>query len=152
MGSFFDELWADSGSITASRNIDLILSSAKYLPLPYWRKNFLFSGAKDEKLLLVTRGEFPATLKPEKTRPLFCLSRVPSSPGFKVCPCSTQYPFGNSFRYIPAGCKLLHTGRLTDKTSFLVEAFTFPIPQSIAMDLSFRGEVPESCLRTRSGN
>jgi hypothetical protein len=148
MGSFLDEIWAEQGSITAFRKIDLILPAATYLPLAHWRKNFLFFGAKDKKLLLATGGEFPAALEREKSRPVFCIAPVYGGVGFKVCPCSTRHPFSRHFRYVPEGCTLLHTGRVTDKRSFLVERFTFPIPRSLAMDLTFKGEVPPECLKT----
>lgn len=151
MSGFSDDLWPKGRRGTrASDNLDLVLSSATYLPLSLWRRNFLFFGAGDEKLLLMTGGEFPATLERGKTRPVFCLAAIPGGVGFKACPCSTRPRFGGRHRFIPEGCTLLHTRWRTDKTSFLVERYAFPVPKSLSSTLTFKGEVPPECLKTGS--
>jgi hypothetical protein len=145
-----ESLWKKkSGSVTARKDLDLVLSAATYLPLQFWRKNFLFFGAKDKKLLLLTGGAFPAKLEPDKARPVFCLAVLPDGAGCKACPCSTKPPFSKGpHRFIPEGCTLRHTGKRTDKRSFLVEKFSFPVPRSLSADLRFKGEVPSECLIT----
>ena len=145
-----ESLWQrKTGSAVAPKEPDRGLSTAIYLPLQRWRKNFLFFGAKDEKLLVLTGGNFPAKLEPEKVRPVICLGVMPDAVGCKACPCSTRNPFsGGKFRYVSEGCTLRHTGKRTKRRSFLVEQFTFPVPQSLAIDLLFWGEVPPECLKT----
>jgi hypothetical protein len=45
-----------TGSLTAARDLDRVLTSNARIPLKYWRRNFWFVGAGDEKLHSLTGG------------------------------------------------------------------------------------------------
>jgi hypothetical protein len=59
MRAFSGDLWPLDGRGTyASEGLDLIRSSVTYPSLDYWRRSFLFFGAKRESLMLMTGVEF----------------------------------------------------------------------------------------------
>ena len=146
------QLWSSGfATLTAEGNLDIILGSVSKLPLKYWRKNFFFSGAKDEDFIKLTAGEFPKKLVPDHRHPLFSIKSLPGNSGFKVCPCSSKKSHKRrEYRYINKGCRLLHTNYEMDRYSYLVEAASFNIPSAIAYGLWFKGEVPDKCLRSVS--
>ncbi len=145
----YDDLWKEQLAVfVAEKNSDLILESAKSLPLEYWRKNFFFKGALNRKLRKWTCARFGDNTNPEGTHPVFALKPICSNAGFKVCPCSSA-PQGKYSRWIKKGTPLLYTGILMDKKSFLVERIQFNIPSSEAGKLNFLGEVPEEAIRSR---
>lgn len=125
-----------------------ILGSVTRLPLKFWKRNMFFFGAGDRQLHELSQGRFPAKVDKKKSHPIFALEPLPQGIGFKVCPCSSKKPYDlPSFRFIIKGCKLLHTGYITDRNSYLVENITFNIPRSLAIKMRFRGETPETCIR-----
>ena len=146
----FKSLWkSETGSVTADKNLELILTTNARLPLRFWRTHFWFIGLSDKTLLGLTEGLFPRKLKGDKWRPLFSLERMANGVGFKVCPCSSKKPFNmNEFRFVIEGCRLLHTNHVLDRNSYLVEEITVNIPTSMALDVRFKGEVPEPCIQT----
>ncbi len=115
------------------------------LPVSLWSENMLFHGAKDLWLRQMT-GCFPAGLhKNSNTHPVFLLSAI-SNIGFKFCPCSSKF---NTGKYIVRGCILDMTGRKTDKTSYILEKYSFnlPVNPQNRPDIRFLGKVPEQCLK-----
>lgn len=141
-------LWeSHPGTVTAKKDLDLILGSVTNLPLQYWRPFFLFFRAKDKDLLKITKNRFPAKLENGKTHPVFALQHLPNNVGFKVCPCSSKKPFyDKTYRYIKENTTLKHTGYMTDRNSFLVESVRFNMPATIAGKMLFKGEVPEDSI------
>ncbi len=142
--------WANSKqSVSAEKNISLILGSVTRLPLKYWQSGFFFSGAGDSELLLSTCGKFPMTTAEGKTHPIFTLAPLPDNAGFRVCPCSSRRPFSaRAYRWIKKGCRLEYTGHKMDKNSHLVDTIWFNIPCSMAGSVLFRGKVPGTCIVT----
>ncbi|MBW2593510.1 MAG: hypothetical protein JRE58_11040 [Deltaproteobacteria bacterium] len=50
--------WATSKkSVSAEKDLSLILGSVTRLPLKYWQSNFFFTGAADHELIMNTGGE-----------------------------------------------------------------------------------------------
>lgn len=143
-------LWSSGfATLTADNNLDLVLGSVTQLPLKHWRRNFFFSGAKDEDFIELTGGEFPKKLVPKHRHPVFSIKSLPGNSGFKVCPCSSKRPYkSKEYRYISKGCRLLYTSHTMDRYSYLVETAGFNIPPTIAYMLWFKGEVPAECLRS----
>lgn len=132
----------------APRDLDLILCSTVYLPMCFWRKNFYFSGALDEALHERTDGDFPATVIDGKTRPLFVLKTSRQGVPAAAAPCTSKLPYRLSHcHFIRKGCRFLHTGFETNKTSYILDRFRLNVPASLAETLRFRGEVPISCIR-----
>ncbi len=141
------ELWRRKETITAEDNLELVLSSVKNLPLPYWEKNFFFMGAPSLRLANETSGNFPKGTQNRKKRfPIFCIDASKKA-GALVCPVSRKKPFyKGEFRYIKQGCTLLHTNQTLQHNSYLVERITFNIPKDLAFSLYFFGEVPGDCI------
>jgi len=126
-------------------DLSILGSGLKYLGPVYWEPRMLFRGALDVRLRQVT-GEFPATLRRDrKTHPLFVMDRI-ADLGFRVCPCSSRNR--SARRFIRQGCILEITEQATDRDTYLVESFAFPMPQDPAFreSLRFMGRVPETCL------
>jgi hypothetical protein len=145
----FSSLWLGSGRIAASRSgghFDLTFNDP--IPLRHWRPNYQFIGLSDQRLHQLSRGAFPRKLEP-KTRPLHSLEGLPHNVAYKVCPCSTKRPFDMlRVRFVREGCRLLHTNKVVDRNSYLIENVTLNIPSSLCRELKFRGEVPEECIET----
>jgi hypothetical protein len=134
---------------TAFRDLDAVLGAVVNLPIKYWRPNFFFSGAPDDRLSELSGGGFPAVTVPGKSHPVFTLHPVPDHVGFAVCPCSSKRPFdATGHRFIGQGCRLKHTGHVMDRNSYLVEKIRLNIPSDTGYRLRFRGEVPEECIQT----
>lgn len=134
-------------TVTAPNDLDLILSSTVYLPVRFWRRNFYFSGALDETLSEHTGKAFPAKVVKGKTRPLFVLKASQQGISAAVAPCTSRTPYQFSHcHFIRKGCRLMHTGFETDKTSYVLDRFRLNVPGSLAETLRFRGEVPLSCI------
>jgi len=143
-GRFWSSKKEDSA---VDRSIEKILSAVTNLPLRYWKPHMFFTGARDIELASLTQGHFPVKQIKRKTHPIFSLEQLPLNTGFRVCPCSSKVPFQQKrFRFIRKGCRLLHTGHLMDRDSYLIEKVIFNIPSSVAFRLRFRGEVPEECV------
>jgi len=142
-------LWpAKSKSISADKDLEKILGGVTRLPLKYWKERMFFLGARDDELFKLTGGHFPAKRLRNHRHPVFSLKPLPDSIGFMVCPCFSKRPYAErKYRYIKKGCRLLHTGHVMDRNSYLVEALRFNIPSSLASDLRFKGEAPEECIR-----
>lgn len=142
-------IWTKNPSSDAIwKNIEQILGAVNRLPLQYWKPNMFFVGAQDKTLSELTQGRFPAKQSKRKTHPVFSLEQLPLKTGFKVCPCSSKPPSQqNRCRYIKKGCRLIYTGHLMDRNSYLVEKVVFNIPSSVAHRMRFRGRVPEECLK-----
>ncbi len=139
------------GTLNARGHLERVLTENARLPLAFWRKRFLFFGAPDRELHRLTAGAFSPQVDAWKTHPLYCLQTSPHGIGAQVCPCSSSRPFKvSSFRFIRKGCRLLHTGFVMDRNSHLIENLAFPLPRSLAHQVSFKGEVPEECLLTVS--
>lgn len=137
-------------TLTAKHHLDLILCSAKRLPLEYWRTGFWFVGASDEALHTLTDGLFPHAVMEKKTHPVYALKPLPDQVGCRVCPCSSKRPYSApSYRFIRKGCVLKHKKHTMDRDSYLIEGVTFNIPASMAGRLPFMGEVPEECVVQR---
>ena len=85
-------LW--KATLTAEKDLDLVLGSVRNLPLVYWRNRFFF-GADDHKLAELTDGKFPKKLRPGKSHPVFTLTALPSHAGYRVCPCTSKKPLVN---------------------------------------------------------
>jgi hypothetical protein len=141
-------LWQSKKTITADKDLELILGSVKNLPITYWRPNYFFFGGKDIELKRLTDGAFPAKPVSGKSHPVFALRPLPQNVGFKVCPCSSQKPYAASaYRFIARNCRLEPTGYQMDRNSYLVETVELNIPRAFAYELRFRGRVPDSCLK-----
>lgn len=140
-------LWQRGATVHA--DVDAVLPAAVNLPLRYWRERMLFWNAPDDQVHHLTQGRFPARLVRRKTHPVFALQALPDIVGFRVCPCSSARPWRiPSYRYIRKDCILEHTGKRTDRDSFLVEEVIFNIPAGLAFKLRFGGQVPPECLTT----
>ena len=138
---------APTGLGAVLRNANVLLKEAAHIPLIYWQPSMLFTGAADRGLHRLTCGSFPAGQPTAKKRPIFALSTLPHSSGFKVCPCSTKPPrIPGPARLIRGGCILRPTGRPVERDSYLVEKITFNIPPSMALSLRFLGIVPDECI------
>lgn len=136
-------------SVSAEKNLSMILGSVTRLPLKYWQSCFFFTGAADNELFLNTGGEFPKTPQNDKTHPIYALAPLPNNAGFRVCPCSSKRPFSlRDYRWIKKDCRLEYTGHKMDKNSHLIEQFWFNIPGTMAGKVRFRGKVPATCLLT----
>lgn len=123
-------------------------SSIRRLAPALWTERMLLAGAPDRDLKELT-ATFPARLRKDKTtHPLFVLRPI-GSYGHKVCPCSSRD--WNAKTYIRRGCELEITGKITDRTSYLVEtcAFNLPLNPEFTRRLRFLGRVPEACLEQR---
>jgi hypothetical protein len=144
------DIWSRPGrTLTAKKDIGLILASVKNLPVIYWRPFFFFTGAKDADFISLTTGEFPVTTLPGKTHPVIALKPLPDGAGYRVNPCSSQRPrHCNTLYFIKKGCRLAHTGHEMDRNSFVIAHIEVPLPASIASTLRFRGEVPVACIET----
>ena len=142
-------LWTQKrGTVTAEKDLERVLGSVINLPSRYWRQNFFFFGAADERLHDCTGGQFPAKLVPGKAHPILVLKSLTGDAGAVVCPCSSKSPFRlRRFRFIQEGCILLHTGFEMDRDSYLIENIRVNLPSSICGRLSFRGEVPGNCIQ-----
>lgn len=141
-------LWSSPPrTMTAERDLESILGAVTGLPLPYWKERMLFRGLQDKLSFQWSGGRFPA--RPGSgTHPVFSLKALPDGARFRVCPCSSKRPFGEkSFRFIQKGCRLLHTGYIMDRHSYLIEKIQLNIPDSLAPRLRFLGEVPEEHIR-----
>ena len=136
-----------TGSLTAARDLELVLTPNARIPLKYWRRNFWFVGAGDERLHSLTGGEFSREIVPDHTHPLFAVRVLEHGIGCTVCPCSSQTPYqASAYRFIRQGCVLLHTGHVMDRNSYLIEGLAFSVPASMAGEVAFKGEVPEPCI------
>jgi hypothetical protein len=143
----YDSIWKKSPSTpTADKNLDLILGSAINLPLKYWRKNFFFKGGRNSKLKTMTEGKFPVKADPEGTHPVFALKQVANGSGFEVCPCSSSA--WKRQKWVAKGTQLLHTGKIMEKTTYLVEQIRFNLPASEAMNLRFMGRVADQDIHS----
>jgi hypothetical protein len=130
------------------RNAEAVFGATAHLPIQFWISSMFFTGASDQDLTILTHGEFPKTMIPRKTHPIYSLVKLPDGVGVTVCPCTSRRPFGRGvFRYIRKGCRLRYTQHTMDRDSFLVEKVRFNIPRSVAYELRFRGEVPDGCLK-----
>jgi len=131
----------------APRDLEMVLGSTVYLPIRFWRKNFYFSGALDQALHARTEGAFPETVLEGKSRPLFVSKAFQQGVGAAAAPCTSKRPYRMAHcHFICKGCRLLHTGFETDKTSYILDRFRFNVPVSLSEALRFRGEVPLSCI------
>ncbi len=91
----------------------------------------MFAGALDTKLKIAT-GEFPATIRRNhKTHPIFVLKSIHGT-SHQVCPCSSKGSRSRQ-RYIPKGCKLEMRETVTERDSFLVEKYSFILPENLAL-------------------
>ena len=136
----YDTFWDKaSPTMTADNNLDLILGSVTHLPLKYWRRNFFFKGGLNSTFKTMTQGQFPVKADPKGTHPVFALKPVAHGAGFKVCPCSSSA--WKKLKWIKKGTQLLHTERIMEKTSYLVEHIQFNMPVSESIKLRFMGEV-----------
>ena len=143
----YDALWGKSSPTpTADKNLDLILGSATHLPLKYWRQNFFFKGGLNSALKTMTQGKFPVKADPKGTHPVFALKPLAQGAGFEVCPCSSSA--WKKYKWIEKGTQLLHTGRIMERTSYLVEQIRFNLPASESMNLRFMGQVADSDIRS----
>ena len=143
----FDSIWGKpTGTMTAQTDIERILVDGARLPLAYWRSNFFFMGGLNRTLSTLTRGQFPAKADPDGTHPVFALHPVAGGAGFAACPCSTSGR--NSLKWVNRNTKLLHTGYLMERTSYILDRIRFNIPASEASKLRFKGEVPQSAIQT----
>ena len=132
-----------------TKNIEKILAAGPRLPLQFWKPQMFFLGAGDKELFPLTDGRFPGKPTSQKSHPIFSLKELPETVGFKVCPCSSQIPYRQKkYRYIEKDCQLMHTRKVTDRKSYLIEDASFNIPPSVAFKLRFYGEVPEECLKS----
>lgn len=139
------------GTLQARDHLERVFIDNARLPLAFWKKRFLFFGAPDQELHRLTGGLFSPEAAAWKTHPIYCLDILPEGIGARVCPCSSRRPFDvDTFRFIRKGCRLLHTGFVMDRNSHLIENLTFPVPRSLAQQVSFKGEVPEECLMSGS--
>ncbi len=142
----YSSIWdRDPGTITAKKDLELILGSVKNLPLEYWRANFFFKGADNKELYSFTQGRFPVKGNHAGTHPVFALKPVLGGAGFTVCPCSSAWQKRKT-KWIEKGTRLLHTGKIMDKRSYLIKQIRFNIPASEAVKLRFMGEVPEAAI------
>ena len=131
------------------KTIDLgpIGPAIKYLPPAQWQDHMLFSGAPDKSLKEET-GSFPAILKEDKTtHPIFVLKTL-GNLGHEVCPCTSKEPWDCSVNYVKEGCVLEITRITTDKKSYILEHFSFTLPNDMKFRkrLWFKGRVPVECL------
>ena len=126
-------------------DLSVLSGCIRKLPPSQWQERMFFTGAPDRSLREKT-GSFPASFRTEKhTHPLFVLR--PHSSGHLVCPCSSR---GSRYRqrYIRKNCRLELSGKITDRDSFLVEQYSFTLPNDsrLARQLLFMGRVPLTCL------
>ena len=144
------ELWSRRpGAPTAGMNLSLVLVTGSQLPVRFWKPFFFFKGAGDPDLLRLSGGRFPLTTTPGKTHPVISLEPLPGLIGYRVCPCSTKKPFrARVIRYIRKGCRLLHTDRVMDQNSYVIESVEIPLPAALASKLRFQGEAPVECIIT----
>lgn len=144
------DIWAHRcRTLTAKKDMGLVLASVLNLPVMYWRPFFFFSGAKDSDVVALTAGRFPATTQPGKTHPVIALKPLPNNAGYRVNPCSSAPPRNyGTIHFIKKGCRLAHTGYELDRDSFVVTHIEVPLPAGIAGKLRFRGEVPVECINT----
>lgn len=141
-------MWADAkATLTAEKNLDLILGAVTHLPVNYWKPFFFFKGAADEELLRLSNGLFPTTTQPGKTHPVVSLKPLPDGIGYKVSPCSSKRPWKLKIGHaIRKGCRLTPTGYTMDRLSYVIEHIELPIPASLAITLCFKGEIPVDCI------
>ena len=145
-------LWsARSRTLTAPRDLAVVLGSVVNLPMKYWQPNFFFFGAPDHRLSQLSSGAFPAVTVPGKSHPVFTLRSLPDGVGFTVCPCSSKGPFDvEKYRFIRKGCHLGHSRYEMDRNSYLVEKIRINMPPDTGGRLRFKGEVPEKCIEVRT--
>ena len=136
----YDTLWGKSSpTMTADKDLDLILGSVTHLPVKYWRKNFFFKGGLNSTFKTMTQGKFPAGANTKGTHPVFALKPLAHGAGFEVCPCSSSA--WKKLTWINKGTQLLYTKEIMEKTSYLLEHIPFNIPASESIKLRFMGEV-----------
>ncbi len=131
------------------KDMDLVLSSMRWVPVSYWEPLFFFKGARDLTLRTLSKDVFPAKIKEDSnSHPLLSLNKIEGERGFQACPCSSRMPFNvGDASYIDKGCVLEHTQWEMDRRSFIVDKIIVPITPDIARKLRFWGEVPTECLR-----
>ncbi len=115
-----------------------------YIGIRFRQKGMLFKGAKDKALRSITR-EFPRIIR--TSHPILVLDTGPDL-YHRVCPCTSKFS-NMSRRYIKAECKLEITGRVSDRTTFILDcyAFNLPIKQEWIGKLRFMGLVPNKCIK-----
>lgn len=138
-------------SFTADKHLGFILGSVTRLPLKYWSKNYFFTSASDDMLHRLSEGNFPARRVPDKSHPILALKALPEGVGFQACPCTSRKPYGKTaYRYVRKNCLLDYTGYRMDRDSFLLEWLRLNLPASMALEVRFRGKVPDDCIKTVS--
>ncbi|MEA2114068.1 MAG: hypothetical protein U9P36_01640 [Thermodesulfobacteriota bacterium] len=128
-------------------DLSILGDSIKSLPPAQWKERMFFMGVPDTDLRMQTGGKFPATLRQHiDTHPVFVLRSRPS--GHLLCPCTSRGNRRNSW-YIAKGCRLEMRDYVMDRDSFLVEShvFTLPLDSRFSRKLSFKGVVPENCIK-----
>ena len=144
--TLFDNIWGyPRKTMTADTDLELVLVDNARIPMAFWRKNFFFKGGNNQTIYTLTRGIFPAKADPRGTHPVLALKPIAGGLGFRVCPCSSS---GRSKRMIDKDSKLLHTGYIMDKTSYIIDRIPLTMPASQAKTLAFKGEVLASDIKT----
>jgi hypothetical protein len=111
------------------------------LPPYLWEERMLFHGALDRSLQDLT-ATFPRQVK--NSHPIFVLQAT-ARLAILACPCTSS---PGPWPYIPRNTRLEITGRITDRTSFILEDLSFPVPRDrqFIQNLSFWGRVPKDRL------
>lgn len=133
----WDQIW----EIPDSRpHVDLehLGSDIQYLPPYLWQERMFFRGAPDHTLRSLT-STFPSQVR--TSHPIFVLQAV-SRLAVRACPCTSS---PGPWPYVPRNTRLEITGRIMDRTSFVLEDLIFPVPrdQKFTKALSFWGRVPK---------
>lgn len=135
-----DEIW----EIPDQRprvELEQLGSDIQYIPPYLWQERMFFHGAADRALYNLTKT-FPRQIR--TSHPIFVLQAA-SRLAVVACPCTTK---PGPWAYIPRNTRLEITGRLMDRTSFVLEELSFPVPRDrqFTEGLSFWGQVPTNRL------
>lgn len=132
------------------RKLDLepVGPGIKFVGLLHWEPRMLFAGAPDAELRRIT-DQFPHSIRGRGIRhshPLFVLE-TKRDLAHRVCPCTSKPTYEQSC--ITVGCRLNYTGRLMDRTSYIISRHSFLISPDFPWirRLKFLGQVPEECIK-----
>lgn len=122
-------------------DLEQLGADIQHVPPYLWQERMLFHGAPDQALQTLTTT-FPRQIR--TSHPIFVLQAT-SRLAVLACPCTSS---PGPWTYIPRNTRLEVTGRVTDRTSFVLEDLSFPVPRDrqFIQNLSFWGRVPKDRL------
>ncbi|MFO7801627.1 MAG: hypothetical protein R6V55_04975 [Desulfovermiculus sp.] len=122
-------------------DLEQLGADIQHVPPYLWQERMLFHGAPDQALQTLTTT-FPRHIR--TSHPIFVLQAI-SRLAVLACPCTSS---PGPWAYIPRNTRLEITDRIINRTSFVLEELSFPVPKDrqFTDTLSFWGQVPTNKL------